>query len=197
MRWTKEDTECLMAMRDAGWRVQDIVREMGFSDSTIEYHLKKNNLLKNKKWADDEDKNLIELTYAGKSIKECADTLGRSIDNIKHRRMHLKITHEQKRLGITPTVADASYTYSQKPDKLTKVYLIDFGDFYKVGTTQQMIHERFGAKYPKYEVVFYIETTLQEAKQLESAWLANVKHLQYTPDCFPKEGRGYTECFKV
>jgi len=197
MRWTKEDTECLIAMREAGWVVQDIVKEMGFSDSTIEYHLKKNNLLKNKKWTDIEDEKLIELTYAGKSIKDCAEILGRSIDNIKHRRMHLKITNEQKRLGILPIVTYSSYTYSQKPDKLTKVYLIDFGDFYKVGTTQQAIQERFRSGYPKYEVLFYIETTLQEAKQLENTWLNNVKHLQYIPDCFPKQGRGYTECFKL
>lgn len=91
---------------------------------------------------------------------------------------------------------EASYKYSQKPDKLTKVYLIEFEGFYKVGTTQQSITQRFGNRYPKYEVIFYIEVSLTEALKIEKEWLNNVKHLKFVPTTFPEEGRGFTECFK-
>jgi len=243
--WTQDDLECLKAMREAGWEVKDISKEMGYSVSTLEAYIRSNNLFKNKKWTIEDDKKLIDLTEEGLNSRECSEELGRSIDSIKTRRVHLGITvkhvyckewtqeecaylmesnedantcantlgrkryeiyRQRKILGITRSyissgdyvgkVESVNNTYSQKADKPTKVYLIDFGDFYKVGTTQQTINQRFGGRYPKYSVVFFIETTLEEARGIEKQWLENVKHLKYVPDCFPVEGRGFTECFK-
>ncbi len=194
MRWTDEDTSCLISMREEGWQVQEIANEMGYSKSTIEYKLNKLKLLKNKKWTAEEDALVTELTMQGYSIAECAKQLNRSIDNIKHRRVHLKITRVV--VPKIPSTEENTYKYSQKPDRLTKVYLIDFGTFYKIGTTQQTITQRFGGRYLPYEVVMIVETSLEEALLLEAKWLKNVKEFKYVPDCFPVEGRGFTECFK-
>lgn len=195
MKWNSDDTDCLITMRENNWEVSAIANEMGYSKSTIEYWIKKLGLLRNKKWTEEEDEQLKELTIASHSIQECAGILNRSIDNIKHRRMDLGVTGLGWR-KVRPEEGD-SYKYSQKPDKLTKVYLIEFDGFYKVGTTQQTITQRFGGRYPQYEVLLIIETTLEEALDIEREWLENVKHLKYVPNCFPAEGRGFTECFKI
>lgn len=83
---------------------------------------------------------------------------------------------------------------TQKKDKATKVYLIKFDTFYKVGITQQEIKARFSG-YPKYEIILVKETTLDNAKYIEKEILNLVQEYSYEPECFPKEGRGFTECF--
>lgn len=84
-----------------------------------------------------------------------------------------------------------------KPNKPTKVYLVGFGDFYKVGITQQTVKQRLGGRYPPYKVVLELEfDNLASAKEVESSWLKVVKDYNYVPDNFPVEGRGFTECFK-
>lgn len=91
---------------------------------------------------------------------------------------------------------EGSSKFCQKEDKPTKVYLLDFGDFYKVGITQQTIKQRFSGKYPPYTVLLSLEMSLAEAKELERQWLKVVKPYQFIPSNFPAEGRGFTECFK-
>lgn len=184
MRWNNDDSECLKTMRDNGWEVEEIATEMGFSVGTIENWIRKCNLVKFRKWSKDEDIQLETLVLDGKSNTICSDIMDRSVDAIRNRKVILGL------------IEDKLITYSQKADKPTKVYLIDFGNFYKVGTTQQTISQRFGRKYPKYEVIFFIETTLEEALKIEKEWLNNVKHLKFVPTTFPEEGRGFTECFK-
>lgn len=93
--------------------------------------------------------------------------------------------------GISPPIC------AMKADRPTVVYLVDFGDFYKIGITQQGIHQRLGSRYPKYEVLIQITTSLSEARSIEATWLSNVSHLKFIPTNFPIEGRGYTECFKL
>lgn len=92
---------------------------------------------------------------------------------------------------------DVINKFSMKPDRPTTVYLVEFEGFYKIGITQQTIKQRLGGRYPPYTIVMQIDTSLEEAKDIERQWLENVKHLQYTPTSFPAEGRGFTECFKV
>jgi hypothetical protein len=101
--------------------------------------------------------------------------------------------------GVTTTNPELGYSdnkYCQKPNRSTTVYLIDFGDFYKVGITQQTIKQRFSGNYPPYTVILSLEMSLAEAKELEGKWLKVVKPYQFIPSNFPTEGRGFTECFK-
>ena len=83
-------------------------------------------------------------------------------------------------------------------NKLTKVYLVDFGDFYKIGITQQTVHQRLGGRYPPYTILTTKEfSTLFEARILEKELLSLVSKYKYVPSNFPVEGRGFTECFKM
>lgn len=84
----------------------------------------------------------------------------------------------------------------QSPDRGTLVYLLDFGDFYKVGITQQSIKQRFTG-YPEYDIIAYKSTSLEEAKSIEKAVLNLVAEYKFIPNTFPTEGRGFTECFKA
>lgn len=84
-----------------------------------------------------------------------------------------------------------------KENVLTTVYLLDFGDFYKIGITQQPLNKRFGPKYPPFQVILTLETSLMEARLIEKQWLEAVKEYKYIPDTFPQEGGGHTECFKL
>lgn len=84
----------------------------------------------------------------------------------------------------------------QSPDRSTLVYLLDFGDFYKVGITQQSIKQRFTG-YPEYDIIAYKSTSLEEAKSIEKAVLNLVAEYKFIPNTFPTEGRGFTECFKA
>jgi len=85
-----------------------------------------------------------------------------------------------------------------KPNKPTKVYLVEFDGFYKVGITQQTVKQRLGGRYPDYKIILELEfDNLQEAKKVETSWLEAVKHCKFVPTNFPLEGRGFTECFTL
>jgi Homing endonuclease associated repeat len=98
--------------------------------------------------------------------------------------------------GAALDAAGISNSCSMKANLPTRVYLVEFDGFYKIGITQQKINERLHGAYPKFEVLLELEMTLVEAKVLEAKWLKEVKTLQYIPTNFPAEGRGFTECFK-
>lgn len=84
-----------------------------------------------------------------------------------------------------------------KTDKPTKVYLVEFDGFYKVGITQQTVKQRLGGRYPNYSIVLELDfPNLREAKEVENSWLEAVKPYKFMPHNFPSEGRGFTECFK-
>ena len=82
-----------------------------------------------------------------------------------------------------------------KPYEGTTVYLVDFGECYKIGITQQSLDDRL-AGYPDYSVVFTLDSlSLSEAKLVEKSWLENVKEFKVFAKNFPRN-RGYSECFK-
>ena len=79
------------------------------------------------------------------------------------------------------------------PTKSTTVYLVDFGEYYKIGITQRDIKVRFYG-YPKYSVVFILENlSLQDALNIEKEWIHNVRDYKYEPINLIA---GHTECFK-
>ena len=103
MRWNNDDTECLKAMREAGWEVKYIAEEMGYSKSTIEYRIKKLNILINKKWTKEEEAALIELTEKGLTSIECSKLMDRNNEAIKTRRVILGLS---KRKGFNGVLLD-------------------------------------------------------------------------------------------
>lgn len=80
------------------------------------------------------------------------------------------------------------------PEKETTLYLLDFGEFKKVGITQQRINQRFAGA-PNFSVVDKLCTTLEEALMFEKAILSNVSSRQFIPSHPWFERNGKTECF--
>lgn len=102
--------------------------------------------------------------------------------------------------GVTSTKTEGYKvgTSTQRHDKLTTLYLVEFEDFYKIGITQQTVHQRLGGRYPVYTIRYTKEyPTLHEAKREETRLLELVKYNKYIPTNFPAEGRGFTECFQM
>lgn len=75
----------------------------------------------------------------------------------------------------------------------TILYFLDFGEFQKIGITQQQIKSRFSGA-PDYKVLDFVETDLDNAIYLEKELKKVVK--QYIPEHPWFERNGKTECFK-
>jgi hypothetical protein len=80
--------------------------------------------------------------------------------------------------------------------RVTRVYLLRFEGFYKVGVTQQQIKSRFSGA-PSYEILDYLETDLDNAVYLEKELKKSIKSYQYVAEHPWFERNGKTECFKT
>lgn len=205
-KWTEEDHELIRCMSKAGFTAREISVEMGCSEDTVKYKKsilgistrsnsykpKHNNMLggRPKKYTKEQ---LIEIMRA-------APTHTYDYFNSKDNNLPAATTYRAYfgsweaalcAAGIEPNAT------SMKADVRTTVYLLDFGEFYKIGITQQPLNKRFGARYPEYQVVLTIETSLEDARKIEKDWLNAVKEYKYIPDSFPQDGGGHTECFKL
>lgn len=80
------------------------------------------------------------------------------------------------------------------PNKVTRVYLLDFGDFYKIGVTQQQIKSRFHGA-PPYTILDFVETDLDNAVYLEKELKKAVTQYVAEHPWFDRNGK--TECFKT
>ena len=76
--------------------------------------------------------------------------------------------------------------------KPTTLYLLDFGEFYKVGITQRELKKRFSGA-PKYEIIDLYCSDLDHIAALEKEILSKVKKIQPEDPWFYR--RGKTECF--
>lgn len=79
-------------------------------------------------------------------------------------------------------------------DRVTKVYLLKFSEFYKIGVTQQQVKSRFSGA-PEYEILDTLETGLDNAVYLEKELKKVVRSFQHIPEHSWFERNGKTECF--
>ena len=79
-------------------------------------------------------------------------------------------------------------------DRITRVYLLKFGTFYKVGVTQQQIKSRFSGA-PRYEILDFVATDLDNATYLEKELKKSIAQFQFIPLDPWFERNGKTECF--
>lgn len=79
-------------------------------------------------------------------------------------------------------------------DKLTTLYFVDFGDFQKIGITQQRIKSRLSGA-PPYNILDYLETDLDNAIYFEKELKKVIQ--QYIPEHHWFERNGKTECFRT
>ena len=74
----------------------------------------------------------------------------------------------------------------------TTLYLLDFGEFYKVGITQRDLKYRFRGA-PKYEIIDFYCSDLNHVAALEQEILSKVKRIRPDHPWFSRQGK--TECF--
>lgn len=195
-KWTEEDHELIKCMSSSGFTVREIATEMDCSISTIEHKRRVLGICRS----------------GGKSGRPKKYTKEQLIEIMKAAPIHTYDYFNSKDNNLPAATTYRAYfgsweaalcaagiepnATSMKADMQTTVYLLDFGEFYKIGITQQPLNKRFGARYPAYQVVLTIETSLEDARKIEKDWLNAVKEYKYVPDNFPQEGGGHTECFK-
>jgi len=209
-KWTEEDFELLRCFSEAGYTAREIASELNCSENSVKHYKSKLGIsTRNNSYSGGKQK----ATTVATSGRPNAYTREQLIEVMQQAPVHTYDYFNSKDSGLPAATTYRKYfgswenaleaagilpnVSSMKQHLPTKVYLLDFGDFYKIGITQQELSKRFGSRYPKYEVVLCIETTLEEARKIEAMWLANVSSYRYTPSNFPQEGRGHTECFKV
>ncbi len=210
-KWTEDDFQTLRELSEEGFTAREVAEFLQCSEDTVKKYKSK---LKISTAANKAHKSATPVKKGGSNGggRPKKYTKEQLIEIMKAAPVHTYSYFNSKESGLPAATTYREYfgsweaaleaaglptnSYSMKPDRTTYVYLIDFGDFYKIGITQQRLKDRFGARYPKYEVVVLLETSLEQAKTIEKEWLQAVKALAFIPENFPIEGRGGTECFK-
>lgn len=194
-QWTEEEDQFIAVCTNQGWTAKEIATELDRSTSSV--IARRNRLgLKGatgcpKKYTKEE---LIRLMKSAPIV---------TYDYFNSKESGLpSATIYRSYFGSWSAALEAAGIEQansvMKMDKPTKVYLVEFDGFYKVGITQQTIKQRLGGRYPDYRIVLELEfNNLREAKEVENSWLEAVKSYKFIPSNFPSEGRGFTECFKL
>lgn len=198
-KWTEEDKEVARLLLQQGLTARDVSVEIDIPEGTI-------NGWKNI-WAIRNKKSYKEI-YSGTvgevqqrliKLMQEAPEVSYSYFNSSTSNVPPATTY-RKYFGSWSAALDAAglVVSNQKGARSTKVYLVEFDGFYKLGITQQTVDQRLGGRYPEYKILGTIQfNTLAEAKKEEARLLGLIKEYKYIPTNFPVEGRGFTECFKV
>lgn len=211
-KWTDEDHQLIICMSEAGFTAREIAVELECSEDTVKYKKSKLGIsTRNNSYKPKYHNTKTGGNYGGGRPKKY--TKEQLIEIMKSAPIHTYDYFNSKGSGLPAGTTYRAYFGSweaalkaaglepnqptMKEDVQTTVYLLDFGDFYKIGITQQPLNKRLGSRYPLYQVVLTIEAPLKEARLIEKQWLENVKEYKYIPDNFPTEGGGHTECFKL
>ena len=183
--WLDQEENELLILRDLEYSYHEIAEILGRTKDSVA--IKVQNLIKEGRTSPKlpnsyTREQLLEIVKQYKKITLCP---------------YDKLYHIKKQFGSWSSAASEAglSVCGLDPTINTTLYLIDFGEFYKVGITQQSIKQRFYGVNIEYTVLDYLDTTLREAKELEKAILQNVKPIAYRPTELKNNGR--TECFKT
>lgn len=120
----------------------------------------------------------------------------RTQDNLNYNRMSNEPSSGPiiKRFGSWTAAVEASGILRKlggfDKDKLTTLYLVSFGQFYKIGITQRTVSDRLRG-FPKYEVLGELELEFNEAWEIERELLKIVEPYKVHGNL----PNGNTECF--
>lgn len=183
--WSDKEENLLLVLRELEYPYREIAEILGRTKDSVS--IKVQNLIK-----EGRTKPKLPNSYTREQLLEIVKTY-------KKRTLcpYDKLYHIKKEFGSWSEAAIAAGipVGGLDPSINTTIYLLDFGDYYKVGITQQTIKQRFYGVHKDYTVVDYIDTNLKEARGMEKLILAKVKDFLYRPN--ELEGNGSTECFKL
>jgi len=193
--WTIEEDQLVEVCNSKGWTAKEIAAELDRSEGSVKARRKLLGLIGPKGGPKKYTKEQL--------IKLLQDAPVKTYDylNSKESGLPAATTYRQY-FGSWNAALEAAGIHVnncvQKPDKPTRLYLVEFDGFYKIGITQQTINQRLGGRYPPYNIVLTLEfENLDEARSVEKSWLEAVADYRYVPTNFPTEGRGFTECFAL
>jgi hypothetical protein len=179
--WTLEEENKLKELKAKGMKLKDIAVELGRTYQAVATRSKRLNPIHkggNPSWTQDE----VALLYQDYDYNELEQLLPKSRRAIMSKCEKLGIS---KRFPGSNKSVGTMYT-----DKVTTLYLVDFGSFKKVGITQVDLEIRFKQDKP-FKILDKIELDLDEAKYFEEEILRNMRGFRVLGDI----RRGFGECF--
>lgn len=189
VRWTPEEHELLYLLKSEGMKWSEIAKRIGRSLESCKTHYKRGYGFPVLGYNDWSEERLLELVQKYKNkqlLNYCRDEGEPSAIVI------------ERRFGSWSKAMELAGVVSNKGnlilDKKTLLYLIDFGEFKKIGITQRSLELRFsGFDFKILDLVEYDE--LIPAWETEQELLKILKPWRYKP--IELIGNGATECFKL
>jgi biotin operon repressor len=183
--WTPEEELTLIEMRTNNMPYSKIADKLGRSLEAVKSRGKR---LKargsidggnqgNFSWTDDE----VAKLYENLDYDELAEALGKSRRSVESK---------CQKLGISKRFSNFS-SGTMYPDKPALLYLVDFGEFKKVGVTQVQLSERFKQD-GDFTILDTCTMSLEDALETEKEILKNMRDFKVVGEI----RRGFSECFK-
>jgi predicted transcriptional regulator len=186
--WTQEEEILLIDMRAAGSTLQQIADKLDRSLEAVKTRakrLKARGLIEGRSskgkydWTDGE----VAKLYEDLDYNELEVILSRS---------RRSIMSKCEKLGISKRLPGSSKKLgTMYRDKPATVYLVDFGEFKKVGVTQVPIEERL-VGYRDFKLLDSCTMSIEDALETEMEILKNMRPFRAIGDI----RRGWSECFK-
>lgn len=186
---TEEQKLSIVKLKQDGLKYQEIADILGLQKATVAAYITRNHrdLMTIRKFTEEEMAGILELRDQGITYSVIAEQYNTNIDKIK--KEVAKLLKEGKVQNIRGARGGNLSTLAK-----TTLYLVRFDGFYKVGITQQKIKDRFRGA-PDYLLIDSLDTTLNEAWELEKLIKNSEQVLKIEPNhpWFVRNGR--TECF--
>ena len=186
--WTADEEEILWDLKSKGVRLAEIAETLGRTLESVRTRSKRLNAQKGVKsktggnfsWTPTQ----IEMLYEDLDFNE--------LENLLPGKTRRAIMSKCEKLGISKRFPGCSKSAgTMNPNNPTTLYLVDFGEFKKVGVCQVPLEERFKQD-GEYVVLDRIDNLdMQDALEFEQAILKFVRPYRVQGDL----RRGGSECF--
>lgn len=189
VKWTPEEHEVLYYLKSQGLKWSEIASQIGRTLESCKTHYKRGYgfpILGYNDWSDDKLLDLVRK-YKGKNVINYKRDAGEPSAGVIERRFG-SWSEAMKLAGVPVNSGNLDL------NKETSLYLIDFGEFKKIGITQRTVEERFPhLDFKLLDLVKYDE--LIPAWETEQELLEILRPWQFVAE--ELIGNGATECFKL
>lgn len=201
VKWTNEEDEVLKNLKNSGASYIEISKILSRTQDSI-----KSRLSKLSARGDIKLKNHPRSTFATKPLKDKIFWTDEQLlelvrkyktqDNLNYNREDWEVSAPviHKRFGSWSEALILAGMESNlggwDKSRETWVYLVDFGEFKKIGITQRSIHERFSG-FPEYKILDSVLLNFNEAWELERELIKAIEPYKVIGNL----PNGNTECF--
>jgi DNA-binding Lrp family transcriptional regulator len=186
MKWTEEKLQQVIEMRNNKMSYVDIAKELDCTLDSVKHIgsklIKDGRLRRAKAIRKYSREELLEVVKEYKSQDSCP----------MEYRHYIRVEFGSWTQALSAAGMRSRVGGVMDSTKPTTLYLLDFGEFYKVGITQRDLKHRFRGA-PKYEIIDLYCSDLNYVAALEQEILSKVKRVQPEDPWFSRQGK--TECF--